>query len=116
MKYLKPLDEWLSKNPLPRNTMTDSSAIHLGVTLGLANISREQAKKLATCSSMYFQIIKHDLRNEKFVRRYKEDVYVDSVMKVFDFMITEAMFSDEPLFGIVKLEDRKKYDFEQEEE
>ena len=37
-------------------------------------------------------------------------------MKVFDFMITEAMFIDEPIFGIVKLEASKKYDFKQEEE
>ena len=67
MKYLKPLDDWLGKNPLPRNAMTDSSAIHLGVTLGLANISREQAMQIAQCSSMYFAIIKHDLKNTRAI-------------------------------------------------
>ena len=116
MKYLKPLDDWLGKNPLPRNAMTDSSAIHLGVTLGLANISREQAMQIAQCSSMYFAIIKHDLKNTRAVRRYKEKVYVESCMKVFDFMISESLVSDEPLFGIVKLDDVRKYDFGKQEE
>ena len=37
-------------------------------------------------------------------------------MKVFDFMISESLVSDEPLFGIVKLDDVRKYDFGKQEE
>lgn len=102
MKYLKPLDDWLSRNPLPRNAMTDSSAIHLGVTLGFANIPRNEAETIADASSKYFSIIKHDLKNEKFTKRYNPKTYVDSAMKVYDFMLSEwIVMNDSPLFRIM---------------
>lgn len=102
MKYLKPLDDWLSRNPLPRNAMTDSSAIHLGVTLSFANIPRTEAENIAGASATYFSIIKHDLKNEKFTKRYKPDVYIDSAMKVYDFMLSEwIVMNDSPLFKIM---------------
>lgn len=102
MKYLKPLDEWLSRNPLPRNAMTDSSAIHLGVTLGLANIPRSESEHIAYASSRYFEIIRHDLKNERFARRYRPEVYVESAMKVYDFMLSEwIVMNDSPLFRIM---------------
>lgn len=105
MKYLKPLDEWLSRNPLPRNAMTDSSAIHLGVTLAFAKLDRSKAEEIAEASSNYFQIIKHDLKNEKFTKRYKEKVYIESVMKVYDYIVSESLVSDKPLFLLLKEEE-----------
>jgi hypothetical protein len=105
MKYLKPLDEWLGNNPLPRNAMTDSSAIHLGVTLGFANIPRVEAEKIADASSKYFSIIKHDLKNEKFTKRYKSTVYIDSTMRVYDFMLSEWIVNDSPLFQVMNGEE-----------
>ena len=107
MKYLKPLDEWLGRNPLPRNAMTDSSAIHLGVTLGFANIPRVEALKIADASAKYFSIIKHDLKNEKFTKRYKPTVYIDSTMKVYDFMLSEWIINDSPLFQVMNREEEE---------
>ena len=106
MRFYTPLADYLTENPIPINSGSDSYAIHIGVVSALRQYSVEETKALAKSSAMVIDMMKHDAKGQRLgrkLRRFSSTVYIDSVIKIYTFIQSEIMTgNDSMLFETIR--------------
>jgi hypothetical protein len=91
------IKDFSEANEIPLNANTRNQATHLAMACISAGMTEEETKKLAVASAKVFTEMAIDTPEDSPYREFSKDVYFATVMNVFVFLYTEAMFGESEL-------------------
>lgn len=84
-------------NKIPLNANTRNNATHIAMACLNAGLSEEETKKIAISSANIFKEMSIDTDSQSLKREFDSNLYFETVMGIYTFLFTEAMFGESEL-------------------
>ena len=91
------IQDFAEANKIPANANTRNTATIIAMSCITAGFDEEKTKQVAIASSNVFREMAIDTTEGSMYKEYDKDVFFSTVMNVYLFLYTEAMYGESEL-------------------